>query len=148
MNNDLLLRLQANRLLFLGILLFLIGLLTGLYIPYAANPRMGLSAHLEATQNGIFLVLLGLLWPKLKLAASGMRWAFGLAVYGTFANFIAIFLAAATGAGKLLPLAGGKELDSVVETIISFLLVSLALSMISLCVLLLLGLYRNIRQIA
>ena len=39
-------------LLQLGILLFLIGLLTGFVIPKLANPRMGLASHLEGVLNG------------------------------------------------------------------------------------------------
>lgn len=51
----------------LGLALFLLGLLTGLAIPAMKNPRMGLSSHLEAVLNGMFLVLLGLLWPHVEL---------------------------------------------------------------------------------
>lgn len=47
-------------LLQLGIILFLIGLLTGVAIPKLANPRMGLASHLEGVLNGIFLVTVGL----------------------------------------------------------------------------------------
>lgn len=50
---------QAKQLIFLGLLLFLSGLLTGLIIPFFKNPRMGLSAHLEGVMNGMFLILLG-----------------------------------------------------------------------------------------
>ena len=46
----------------LGLVLFLLGLLTGFAIPALKNPRMALSSHLEAVLNGMFLVLLGLLW--------------------------------------------------------------------------------------
>lgn len=52
-----------HRLVQLGILLSLLGLLTGLVIPQLANLRMGLASHLEGILNGIFLVILGLLWP-------------------------------------------------------------------------------------
>jgi len=50
----------AHRLLQFGYGLFLLGLLTGLGIPLLANPRMGLSSHLEGVMNGIFLIGLGL----------------------------------------------------------------------------------------
>ena len=52
---------QSDRLLFLGMLLFLIGLVFALFIPMMANPRMGLSAHLEGVLNGLFLLILGLI---------------------------------------------------------------------------------------
>ena len=43
-----------------GILLFFLGLVTGLVVPMLANPRMGLSSHLEGLMNGMFLIILGL----------------------------------------------------------------------------------------
>jgi hydroxylaminobenzene mutase len=51
----------------LGLILFLIGLLTGFAVPALKNPRMALSSHLEAVLNGMFLVLLGLFWPHVDL---------------------------------------------------------------------------------
>jgi hypothetical protein len=55
----------------LGLVLFLLGLLTGFAVPALKNPRMALSSHLEAILNGIFLVLLGLLWPHVDLPRAG-----------------------------------------------------------------------------
>ena len=63
----------GDRLLRLGVLLFLLGLLTGFAIPALTNPRMGLTSHLEALMNGMFLVLLGLLWPRLALSPALAR---------------------------------------------------------------------------
>ena len=40
-----------------GVFLFLLGLLTGCVIPAVTSPRLGLSAHMEALLNGMFLVL-------------------------------------------------------------------------------------------
>ncbi len=131
---------QAHRLLQLGILLFLLGLLTGLAAGALANPRMGLSSHLEGVMNGLFLVALGLVWPRLTLGAVARQATFWLAVYGTFANLAATFLAALTGAGAMLPLAGGRAGAPVTEAAISTLLVSLALADIAVCVLVLAGL--------
>ena len=99
----------ADWLLFLGILLFLLGLVIGLFIPLMTNPRMGLSAHLEGTMNGMFLIMLGLIWNKLALKENWLTAAFWLIIYGTFANFVAVTIAAITGAGKMMPIAGGKE---------------------------------------
>lgn len=110
------------------------------------NPRMGLSAHLEGLMNGMFLVLLGLIWNKLLLNSKWQTSAFWLTLYGSFANFVAVSIAAMTGAGKMMPIAGGKEGTSVVEGLISFLLVSLALAMIFVCLIVLSGLLRYIKQ--
>ena len=135
-----------DRLIFLGLLQFFFGLVAGLFIPMMANPRMGLSAHLEGVMNGMFLVLLGLIGNKLLLSLKWQTALFWLAVYGTFANFIAVILAAMTGFGKIMPLAGGKEGTAPVEEIISFLLITLALCMLAVCIIALLGAAKYMRR--
>ena len=137
---------QSRQLLFLGMLLFLLGLITGLIVPFFKNPRMGLSAHLEGVMNGMFLMILGLVWNRLQLAAKLLSITLALALYGTFANLLAIIIAAATGEGKMLPIAGGKEGTGITEILITGLLVTLALSMIAVCVLALIGFYKYMKQ--
>ncbi len=137
---------HADLLLFLGILLFLFGLVIALFIPLMTNPRMGLSAHLEGTLNGIFLVILGLLWNKLLLKDNWLKALFWLTIYGSFANFVAVSVAAITGAGKMMPIAGGKEGVSLIEGLISFLLISLSLAMIAVCCIVLVGLYKYVKR--
>lgn len=66
-------------------------------------------------------------------------------VYGTLANVTAVMLAAITGFGKMMPIAGGKEGTNPVEAIISFLLVSLALAMLFVLSAVIIG-YRNYIQ--
>ncbi len=136
----------SDWLLFFGILLFLFGLIIALFMPILANKRMGLSAHLEGIMNGIFLVILGLIWNKLVLTDKWLKITFWVAIYGSFANFVAVVIAAVTGAGKMMPLAGGKEGTQVVEILISSLLISLSLAMIIVCILILIGLFRAIKQ--
>jgi hydroxylaminobenzene mutase len=131
----------GRRLLRCGVLLFLLGLLTGLVVPMLANPRMGLSSHLEGVMNGIFLVVLGLVWPRLRLSRSASLAAFCLAVYGTYVNWATTLAAAAWGAGApMMPIAGldhhGTRLQ---EGVIAFGLVSLALAMIATCAVVLWG---------
>jgi len=137
---------QSDWLLFLGVLLFLLGLLIGLFIPLMANSRMGLTAHLEGVMNGMFLVILGLIWHRIVINDKWLSYTFWLTLYGSFANFVAVSIAAMTGAGKMMPIAGGKEGTPIVEGLISFLLISLALAMIFVCVVVLTGLYRNIKR--
>ncbi len=146
MENTRLKKWQSDRLLFFGILLFLSGLLLGLFIPIMKNPRMGLSAHLEGIMNGIFVVILGLIWNKLVLNDKWLTSAFWLTLYGSFANFVAVSGAALTGAGKMMPIAGGKEGTTVAEGLISFLLVSLALAMIFVCLIVLTGFLKYMKQ--
>ncbi|MFN6943762.1 MAG: hydrogenase [Cytophagaceae bacterium] len=136
---------QSDWLLFLGVLLFLLGLLIGLFIPLMTNPRMGLTAHLEGVMNGMFLVILGLIWSRLIINDRWLTYTFWLTLYGSFANFVAVTIAAITGAGKMMPIAGGKEGTPVAEGLISFLLITLAFAMIFVCGIVLTGLYRNIR---
>ncbi len=139
---------QSSKLIFYGLLLFLFGLVTGLIVPFFANPRMGLSAHMEGVMNGMFLIILGLLWKKLVLSATWLRTTYWLLLYGAFANFSAVILAAITGNGKMMPLAGGREGTDFTEALISFLLVTLALSMITVCIIVLTGFYKYIKQTA
>lgn len=137
---------QSDWLLFLGVFLFLLGLLIGLFIPMMTNPRMGLTAHLEGVMNGMFLVILGLIWNRLVISDRWLSYTFWLTLYGSFANFVAVTVAAITGAGKMMPIAGGKEGTAIVEGLISSLLITLALAMIFVCAVVLTGLHRNIRQ--
>lgn len=146
MKNNMQTKQYADWLIFLGIVLFLFGLVVALFIPLMTNPRMGLSAHLEGTLNGMFLVLLGLIWNKVILQDKWLKTTFWLTIYGSFANFVAVTIAALTGAGKMMPIAGGKEGTSIIEGLISFLLVSLALAMIVVCSMVLTGLYKYIKQ--
>ncbi len=132
---------METALLQLGIVLFLIGLLTGFVVPKLANPRMGLASHLEGVMNGMFLVILGLLWPRLDLSHAWLVATFCLAIYGTFANWLATLLAAAWGAGASMPIAApGRRGSPRQEAVINFLLVSLSLAVVAASVLVIVGL--------
>ncbi|MBS1735646.1 MAG: hydrogenase [Bacteroidetes bacterium] len=136
---------QADKLIFLGLILFLAGLIVGLFVQNMANPRMALSAHLEGVLNGMFLIVLGLIWKRLLLSQLLLKAAFGLVIYGTFANLIAVIIAAITGFGKMMPIAGGQEGAQRIEMLISFLLISLSICMVAVCLIVLLGFYRHIQ---
>lgn len=117
----------------LGLVLFLIGLLTGFVVPMLKNPRMALSSHLEAVLNGMFLVLIGLLWPHLHLPQAWAVTAVVLIVYAAYANWLATLLAAAWGAGRrLAPIAAADHRASAAkERVVSFLLLSLAVAVVA-----------------
>lgn len=128
-------------LLQLGIGLFLLGLMTGFAIPKLKSPRMGLSGHLEGVLNGMFLVILGLLWGLLDLSETWLTITFWLAVYGTFANWLGVLLAAIWGAGSMMVIAGqGHQASARREGIVRFLLMTVSLAMVAVCVLVLAGL--------
>jgi hydroxylaminobenzene mutase len=132
----------GRRLLQLGVVLFLLGLLTGLAVPAMENPRMGLASHLEAVMNGIFVLVVGAIWHRLRLGMRAQRIAFWLLAYGTFANWITTLLAAVWGAGEpMMPLAArGHTGTSAQEALIAFGLISLSVAMIIVAPLLLWGL--------
>jgi len=124
---------SARKLLRLGILLFLLGLFTGFILPLTANPRMALSSHLEAILNGLFLLILGMIWHRLVLNRSARSAAFGLAVYGAFTNWGTTLAAAFWGAGApMMPLAAaGFNGSAGQELLIAIGLISLSVSMVT-----------------
>src|ERR1035438_2451845 len=83
-----------RRLMFHGMFLFLLGLLTGFAEQHFANVRMGLAAHLEGLMNGTFLVALAAIWPHVRLSAAKSTIAFWTALYGTYVNWVMTMLAA------------------------------------------------------
>ncbi|MCG2581994.1 MAG: hydrogenase [Marinobacter sp.] len=123
---------RERRLYQLGIILFLLGLLTGFLLPLMENARMGLSSHLEGIMNGIVLIVLGLIWPKLRLGPTAERITFGLAVFGTYTNWLATLAAGFMGAGaSMMPIAGaGFEGSAVQEGLITLALTSLSVAMV------------------
>ncbi len=132
---------MTRRLLQLGMLLFLLGLLTGFAMPLFENPRMGLSSHLEGVLNGLFLLLLGLLWPALALSRRQAGVAFGLVIYASFANWAATLMAALWGAGHSMPIAApGIQGLAWQEGLIDLLLYSLSFAMLVVCGMVLWGL--------
>jgi hydroxylaminobenzene mutase len=144
MENEYRMKRQADSLIFLGILLFLLGLIVGLFVPLFPNPRMGLSSHVEGVLNGMFLVILGLIWHKVALSENLLRYTYWLALYGTFANWSSILLAAIFNAGKMLGIAAnGKQGHPVVEGIIAFMLITLSIAMVLICIFVLIGLRKN-----
>lgn len=132
----------SRRLIRLGILLFFLGLLSGLVVPMLSNPRMGLSSHLEGVMNGSFLVILGLIWSKLRLSRMTMITTFRLAIYGAYVNWATTLAGAAWGAGNsMMPIAGmGHRGSPLQEGIINFGLVSFAIAILLTCVIVLWGL--------
>ena len=138
-------QLTGRRLIRYGILLFFLGLLSGLVVPMLANPRLGLSSHLEGVMNGTFLVVLGLIWPRLRLSRPTLTVAFWLSMYGTYINWATTLAAAALGAGQsMMPMAAaGYTGTPLQETIIKFSLTSMAIAILVTCVIVLWGLRGN-----
>ena len=93
-----------RRLMWHGMFLFLLGLVTGFAEQKFANVRMGLAAHLEGVMNGTFLVALGAIWTELKLPPPAKAIAYWTALYGTYVNWLVTTLAAVFGTAALSPI--------------------------------------------
>jgi (hydroxyamino)benzene mutase len=95
-----------RRLMWHGMFLFLLGLVTGFVEQRFANVRMGLAAHLEGVMNGIFLVALGAVWAEVRLSPPTKVIAYWTALYGTYVNWLVTTLAAIFGTAALSPVTG------------------------------------------
>ena len=107
---------QSQRLLQIGIGLLLFASFEGFAIPYVAAPRLGLSAHTLSGLQSVLLLALGFVWTRLKLSDAGLRVAFWLLVYSTFAILAAYVLGATWGAGnETMPMAAGAAHGTTVQ---------------------------------
>ncbi len=91
-----------------GVALFVFSALEGFAIPSLPVPRLGLSVHTLSALQGVMLLGLGLLWPRLNLGATMSRIAFWTYIYSSFATLVPYVMAAVWGAGNsTIPLAAG-----------------------------------------
>lgn len=97
---------EGQSLIAWGTVLFALGLVQGLAIPFFRNPRMALSAHLTAVQCGMALMVFGIAWTFFNLSGVWSIVAHGAMTSGFWLIWLGISLAAVTGASKALPLAG------------------------------------------
>ena len=110
----------GRRLMWHGMFLFLIGLITGFLEQHFANVRMGLAAHLEGVMNGIFLLALGGAWSAVNLRPAMKAIAYWTVLYGTYMNWVVTTLAAIFGTGALSPItAPGRTGQPWQETLIT-----------------------------
>lgn len=136
---------QSNKLVLYGMILFLLGLLIGLMVPAVANPRMGLAAHMQGITNGIFLIVMGLIWHKIAISDRLLKTSYWLVLYGTFANLAAVFISAVYDVGSMMPIAGGKSEDIVFDSLVTFMLITLGISMLIVSILVIYGLFINLK---
>lgn len=134
---------SKRSLLWHGMFLFLLGLLTGLVEQQFSNPRMGLAAHLEGVMNGIFLVALGAVWMEVRLSPRLKAGAYWSTLYGTYVNWAITTLAAGFGAASLSPITGaGHSALPWQEMVVTFGFITVGIAMIAASVLILWGLRR------
>jgi hydroxylaminobenzene mutase len=135
---------HGRRLLAAGAILFLLGLVSGLVVPATTNPRMGLAAHLEGVMNGTFLIAVGAVWARLVLSAGLRNATLALLLYGTYANWLFITLAAAFGTSETTPIAGAGFAGAPwQEDLVTVGLVTVAIAMLAATGLLALGFVRR-----
>ena len=120
MNSSNLLSRHGHRLLQIGAALFLFTCFEGFAIPHFASPAVGRSVHTLSTLLSLILLTFGLVWPRLRLGATGSRIAFWFLVYSGLAITVAFFLAAIWGAGQsTMPLSGAPLGTAVQEAAIA-----------------------------
>lgn len=136
-----------RRLMWHGMLLFLLGLLTGFAESNFANVRMGLAAHLEGVMNGIFLLALGSAWIKLRLSSAVEAVTFWMVLYGTYVNWLMTTVAAVVGTKALSPVTGTTQGGQPwQETMVTAGFMSVGLAIVVAAILLLLGLRRGAQK--
>ncbi len=97
---------DAQRLIWYGVVLFLLGLITEIVMYFVINPRMALSAHLVALISGMFLILLGLIRDRMDFPGrTSAAVAFWLFVYSTYSAWGSMFFASIFGTSRHTPFA-------------------------------------------
>jgi (hydroxyamino)benzene mutase len=120
-----------RKLKMLGMLLFLLGLITGFLLTNFKNPRMGLAAHLEGVMNGVFLVVAGLIWHDLNISKALKKITCGTLIYGTYVNWLITLLAALLGTSKMTPITGNGFIGTPLhEQIVNAGFISVGLTMV------------------
>ena len=132
---------HRRRLLFHGMVLFLLGLFTGLAEQHFANIRMGLAAHLEGVMNGVFLLAVGAIWSEVRLSSRAGVAAYWALLGGTYGNWAVTTLAAILGTAALSPItAAGHSAVSWRKLSLAAGSVTIGVAIISASILLLWGL--------
>jgi hydroxylaminobenzene mutase len=125
---------MTYRLLRHGLLLFFLALVTGFAVPEMVNPRAGVAGHVEGLMNGMFLVVVGLAWPALRLSERAGRVVSWLLTFGTYANWAATTASGVLGTSKGTPVAGaGFQGSPLAESAVFGVLVLVGLSMTAAC---------------
>ena len=138
---------SKRRLIWHGMFLFLLGLLTGFVETKFTNQRMALAAHLEGVMNGTFLVALGAVWMEVRLPSKLKAAAYWSALYGAYVNWIATALGAAFGIAALSPITGaGHHALPWQEGFVTVLFMTVGLAIVGSSVLVLCGLRRAATQ--
>jgi hydroxylaminobenzene mutase len=142
---------DRQRLIWYGVVLFLLGLITEIVMYFVINPRMALSAHLVALISGMFLILLGLIRNDMDCPGAWSRVAFWLFVYSTYSAWGSMFFASIFGTSRHTPFASKGVVGAAVwqENIADLSYMSFFITIVLTCVVALWGLRRGmLRNVA
>jgi (hydroxyamino)benzene mutase len=132
-----------RRIIWHGVFLFFLGLITGFVETQFSNPRMGLAAHLEGLMNGTFLIALGAIWTEIRLSLAPEAAAFWTALTGAYGNWATTTMAAIFGTAALSPItAAGYAGQPWQELIVTLEFSLVGLTIVAASVLVLWGLRR------
>ncbi len=135
---------HRQALLIAGALLFLIGLLSGVAVPFMENPRMGLSAHLAGVQNALFLLGVGAAWSHVHLHRTAAAIGVWLSVLSMYGFWFSLQLAAVWGTSRATPIAGaGFEGGVSQEAVVTLLLRASSGAAIVVAAIVLVGFWRG-----
>jgi (hydroxyamino)benzene mutase len=95
-----------RRLLWHGIFLCTLAFIIGLFIPLYANPRAGLAAHVLGITEGMFLAIVGFVYPQLKLPFSLAQTSFWMLIISAYVGLLGQFLSSAFGLKRILVITG------------------------------------------
>ena len=138
---------MARSLILAGAVLFLFGLVQGGLVQFHFNPRMALSAHLTAVQSGTALMVAGAVWSLVRLPVRLHLFARWLLIVSTYGLWLALTIAALTGANQVLPIAGnGFGASGATEAFVTLLVGFSSTTMIAGWSLLVFGLLRQERR--
>lgn len=100
---------HSRKLLVHGLMLVMVGLVWGFFVPHTPYPRLALGAHIQLVTNGLLLIVMAVLLmalphrvgPKsagVMVLAAWLTWAMGLSEVGN----------AWWGTSQMLPIASGQ----------------------------------------
>ena len=132
-----------RRLLWHGVLIVLLSLAQGAFVPNFTNPRMAVSAHVGGIMTGMLTASFGLFWADLHLAKGMLRMLFWLTVFQGWSQSVGLVLAAAFGTSGTTPQAGAGYAGAPwQELMVAVLLTTGAIAILVCCGLALWGLRR------
>ena len=137
----------AQKMMFHGILVFMIGLITGffLYSGLMRNPQIGVITHLEGVLNGMFLVILGLIWHRMKMTDKLQKRFVMIAIACVYINYFQALWGAVLGRSRATTLFPADRVPFPAETfILNVFLLSMSFGLIWCCIMVMIGLKRGL----